>query len=723
MVLHHKEFTSAGKATGLQIWRIENLELVPVSESLHGNFYTGDAYVILSTVAQRNSFSYNLHYWLGKECSQDESTAAAIFTVQLDDYLGGKAVQYRELQGVESTAFTSYFRGGITYQTGGVASGFHHVVTNDLSAQRLLHIKGRRVVRATQVPFSWASFNSGDCFIVDLGNKIYQWCGSKCNHFERLKAVQVARGIRDNERNGRPEVMVIEEGSEPSTLTDVLGVKPELAEGDDDDVADMSNRKMAKLYMISDASGSMKVTAVREENPFDQSDLLSDECFILDHGKNKMIFVWKGHNANPSERKEAMKTAEGFIKQMGYPANTQIQVLPEGGETPLFKQFFLVWKDKDQSEGFGKVSVKERIAKIQQVAFDASKLHESHQMAAKYNMVDNGSGDTQIWRVESSGRVPVDPKSYGQFYGGDCYILLYTYGKRQIIYTWQGASCTLDELTASAFLTVELDRSLGGTAVQVRVCQGKEPPHLLCLFKNKPLIVYKNGTSRLGGQAPPPPTRLFQVRQNLATITRIAEVDARATSLNSNDAFLLKMADGRGYLWRGKGSSEEEVKGAKYIEKELKCSSNSIMEGSEPDEFWDVLGGKTEYQTSERLESQIMTHPPRLFGCSNKTGRFIIDEVPGEFTQDDLAEDDVMLLDAWDQVFVWIGKDANEVEQSESVKSAKQYIETDPSGRDNLTSVVVVRQGHEPPTFTGWFLAWDPSHWESVTWSLKSMTL
>lgn len=54
-------------------------------------------------------------------------------------------------------------------QTGGVASGFHHVVTNDISAERLLHIKGRRVVRATQVPLSWSSFNSGDCFILDLG--------------------------------------------------------------------------------------------------------------------------------------------------------------------------------------------------------------------------------------------------------------------------------------------------------------------------------------------------------------------------------------------------------------------------------------------------------------------------------------------------------------------------------------------------------------------------
>ncbi|GLD63273.1 adseverin [Lates japonicus] len=724
MALHYKEFITAGKTAGLQIWRIENLELVPVSESLHGNFYTGDAYVILYTVKQKESFFYHLHYWLGKECSQDESAAAAIFTVQLDDYLRGKPIQYRELQGAESTAFTSYFKGGITYKTGGVASGFHHVVTNDLSAQRLLHIKGRRVVRATQVPLSWSSFNSGDCFIIDLGDKIYQWCGSKCNHFERLKAAQVARGIRDNERNCRAELVVIEEGGEPCRITDVLGVKPELSEGDHDDdtEADVSNRKMAKLYMVSDASGSMKVSIVKEKNPFLQSDLLSDECFILDHGKNRMIFVWKGHNANPSERKEAMKTAEGFIRQMGYPANTQIQVLPEGGETPMFKQFFQGWKDRDQSEGFGKVFVTERIARIQQVEFDASKLHESHHMAAQYNMVDDGRGDTQIWRVESSGRVPVDTKSYGQFYGGDCYIILYTYGKRQIIYTWQGASCSVDDLTASAFLTVEVDRSLGGNAVQVRVCQGKEPPHLLSLFKTKPLIVYKSGTSRLGDQAPTP-TRLFQVRRNLGTITRIAEVDACAASLNSNDAFLLKMADGRGYMWKGKGASVEEEKGAEYMKKELNCSSIYITEGNEPAEFWAALGGKTEYQTSERLESQIMTHLPRLFGCSNKTGKFMIEEVPGEFTQDDLAEDDVMLLDVWDQVFVWIGKDANEVERTESVRSAKQYIETDPSGRDRLTPVVVVKQGHEPPTFTGWFLAWDPSHWDSVTRRMKSVNL
>lgn len=54
-------------------------------------------------------------------------------------------------------------------QAGGVASGLNHVLTNDLTAERLLHVKGRRVVRATEVPLSWDSFNKGDCFIIDLG--------------------------------------------------------------------------------------------------------------------------------------------------------------------------------------------------------------------------------------------------------------------------------------------------------------------------------------------------------------------------------------------------------------------------------------------------------------------------------------------------------------------------------------------------------------------------
>lgn len=42
-----------------------------------------------------------------------------------------------------------------------------------------------------------------------------------CNKFERVKAAQVAAGIRDNERNGRAQLVVVEEGQEPPQMSEV----------------------------------------------------------------------------------------------------------------------------------------------------------------------------------------------------------------------------------------------------------------------------------------------------------------------------------------------------------------------------------------------------------------------------------------------------------------------------------------------------------------------
>lgn len=62
-MVSHKEFGNAGKQPGLQVWRIENLDLKPVPKNLHGCFYTGDAYLLLYTTSAP---SYSIHMWLGK---------------------------------------------------------------------------------------------------------------------------------------------------------------------------------------------------------------------------------------------------------------------------------------------------------------------------------------------------------------------------------------------------------------------------------------------------------------------------------------------------------------------------------------------------------------------------------------------------------------------------------------------------------------------------------
>lgn len=58
-------FSGAGQRSGLEVWRVESLELVPVPPSHHGDFFVGDAYLVLSTRRSATYASYRLHFWLG----------------------------------------------------------------------------------------------------------------------------------------------------------------------------------------------------------------------------------------------------------------------------------------------------------------------------------------------------------------------------------------------------------------------------------------------------------------------------------------------------------------------------------------------------------------------------------------------------------------------------------------------------------------------------------
>ena len=56
----------------------------------------------------------------------------------------------------------------------------------------------------------------------------------------------------------------------------------------------------------------------------------------------------------------------------------------------------------------------------------------------------------EVWRVEGNDLVEVNSASFGHFYAGDSYVILYTYRPRRkeeyIIYTWQGLDSSKDEV-------------------------------------------------------------------------------------------------------------------------------------------------------------------------------------------------------------------------------------------------------------------------------------
>lgn len=197
-------------------------------------------------------------------------------------------------------------------------------------------------------------------------------------------------------------------------------------------------------------------------------------------------------------------------------------------------------------------------------------------------------------------------------------------------------------------------------------------------------------------------TGLYHIRGSNEFNTRAVQVDKTASALNSSDTFVLCGKD-RVVVWYGKHGSKDERAAAASIAEVLRGAREwcEVEEGEEDQDFWEHLGGKTEYP--EGVADEDDATAPRLFHCSNASGAFETEEIL-EFSQDDLQLDDVYLLDVGSTVYVWLGPDANETERRGILELAAEYIKA--SGREG-TPVVQVKASQEPASFTCHFLGWD----------------
>jgi len=335
-----KAWTDAGKALGIQIWRIEKFNVKSVAKETYGTFYTGDSYIVLSTYKEKNSpkIRWDVHFWLGKFTTQDEAGTAAYKTVELDDLLGGEPVQHREVQGHESDLFLSYFKNEIKLLDGGVETGFKHVEPEKYRP-RLLHLKGKKKVRVTEVELSHKSLNSGDVFVLDAGLHLYQWNGSKSGPQEKMKGAQLCRAI-DDERKGMPEVHVHEEsGKDLAEFWKILGGQGPIKsaeEGGDDNEAEKATEK--RLFRLSDASGTLTFTEVAKGAAVKKNLLDPSDVFILDTGAE--VFAWIGKGASVGEKKKAMQFAQEYLVKYNRPSFIPISRILQGGENEVFETSF-----------------------------------------------------------------------------------------------------------------------------------------------------------------------------------------------------------------------------------------------------------------------------------------------------------------------------------------------------------------------------------------------
>lgn len=185
-------------------------------------FSMGDVYVV--------DDDKTIYVWIGSKASVDEKTAGAAQARTLDQQRGGAAKIITVDENQEPSAFLKLINpmGAMKVVEKNIAKTLlKDVSTGDWAGfeewKNILYrvsseeFEGINAMKMIQVPFTKDTLASEDCFVADLGNKVYIWQGRTCNVKEKVKAGQWARNI-DYERAGSQNEQIFEEGDDSEFL-------------------------------------------------------------------------------------------------------------------------------------------------------------------------------------------------------------------------------------------------------------------------------------------------------------------------------------------------------------------------------------------------------------------------------------------------------------------------------------------------------------------------
>ncbi|KAH0950774.1 hypothetical protein HN011_006319 [Eciton burchellii] len=671
-----------------RIWRIEGLRATVVTSGNMGLFLSESAYIVYA-VSAKDGLPYPgmpikelkdttvvraIHFWVGANCDSTASGAAALRAAELDSQVSAMILT-REAQGRESPRFLAYFRQRL-------------VIENQHFERPLctLHrVSGVAVPILTELEsVHWEHFSCRDVILVDICAKgvIFLWLGSLSDPLHKRHAASLLEFRKEN-NNGR--VVIVEDGYEQT-----------LAEGDRElfcSVLEPTARMVApdrqhrvnppspiKLYRCSEQSGKYKVAELKS-GPILRGDLTSDSVYLVDQGEAG-VWAWVGRDVNARERLEAVRNARGFVKKKNYSDGMPVARATEGHEPMEMKALLRGWEPS-----------KTRPLTLP-TNFEPDYMNERPKMAAECQLVDDGSGERTLWRIEQKeDMIQVEDK--GIYYAEACYVMLYKYGQgrrcQSIVYCWEGVhSIKVDRdaaLSAACRLSEETNAQL------VKASQGREPPHLLQIYDGKLKI--------LAGQHrdSPPKKHLVRVFGSTPYTSSAVERPLRASSLDSSAVFIL--FSNTPIVWCGGKSTGDARQASRRL---APRNAPLVAEGKEDDEFWAELGGRGTYSTeTEEVGEELDKH---LFQCQTENGLFVGEQILG-FRQNSLIPEATWLLDVGSVIWVWIGKFSTRRRLQECVEDATVYLYTHPTGRNRNTTISVIKQGLEPITFIGLFDNWN----------------
>uniref|UniRef100_A0A4W6CIA7 Protein flightless-1 homolog n=1 Tax=Lates calcarifer TaxID=8187 RepID=A0A4W6CIA7_LATCA len=493
--------------------------------------------------------------------------------------------------------------------------------------------------------------------------------------------------------------------------------------------------------------------------------LLDTKCvYILDCWSD--VFIWIGRKSPRLVRAAALKLGQEICSMLHRPKHACVTRNLEGTECQVFKSKFKNWDDvlkvdytraaetvqqtdnlqgKVKKDAEQKDQMKADLTALFLPRQPAMPLTEAEQLMEEWNEDLDGM-EGFVLEGKKFARLPEE--EFGHFFTQDCYVFLCRYwvpveyedeekekkeggegggrggggGEEEeddkqpeedfqcVVYFWQGRQASnMGWLTFTFSLQKKFESLFPGKLKVVRMTQQQENLKFLSHFKRK-FIIHKGKRKQKTDSAQP---SLYHIRTNgSALCTRTIQIGTDSSNLNSEFCFILKVpfesTDNQGivYTWVGRAADPDEAKLAEDIMNSMfddTYSKQVINEGEEPENFfWVGIGSQKAYDE----DADYMKHA-RLFRCSNEKGYFSVSEKCSDFCQDDLADDDIMLLDNGKEVYMWVGTQTSQVEIKLSLKACQVYIQHMRSKEaEQPRKLRLVRKGNEPHCFTRCFHAW-----------------
>ncbi|XP_043272595.1 protein flightless-1 [Venturia canescens] len=743
----------AGRVPGLSIWEIENFLPNQIEEVAHGKFYEGDCYIVLKTgVDESGSLLWAIYFWIGEKATLDKRACAAIHAVNLRNFLGAQCRTIREEQGDESDEFIMLFDSDITYIEGGRTSSGFYTVEDTPAITRLFRVHAAGAsIHLEPVPVSVSSLDPGYVFVLDTGSKIFMWYGTRAKNTLKSKSRLMAEKINKNERKNKSEIITEIMGTESEDFWSCFGSKVVTPNSILDHVDPNFVPIVPRLYQVRLGMGYLELPQVEVPNGKLTNNLLNNRnVYILDCYLD--VYVWFGKKSTRLVRAAAVKLSQELFNMIERPEYAMVTRLQEGTESQIFKSKFTGWDEviavdfTRTAESVAKTGADlTKWAKQQDTKADLAALFmprrpqmsisEAQQLMSEWSE-DLEAMEAFVLEKRKFVRLPQD--ELGHFYSGNCYVFLCRYwmpldvaendennvtgaaNEEQyeddfqcIMYFWQGRDAgNMGWLTFTFGMQKKFKSIFGEKLEVVRTHQQQENLKFMAHFKRK--FIIHQGKRKQPKTAGTSKVEFFHLRRNgSALCTRLVQIQPDASLLNSSFCYILNVPfnnddeTGIVYVWIGSKADGEDARLVQEIAEEMFnnpwMSLQVLNEGEEPDNFfWVGLGGKKPYDT----DADYMNYT-RLFRCSNEKGYFVISEKCTDFCQDDLADDDIMILDNGEQVFLWLGARCSEVEIKLAYKSAQVYIQhLRVKQPEKPRKLFLTAKGKESRRFTKCFHGW-----------------